>query len=102
VKIRGIKAKKGRINEACSWCIQINRMIDFAKRDIERTGPNSSIKSAGPPNVPEMFRKDENNQRDRGRGDHPPAVPIPELNCLKTLKTVRVIKLIKGLQCNGG
>jgi len=35
--------------------------------------------------LPEMLRKDESNQRDRGRGGHPPAVPLHGMKWLQTL-----------------
>ena len=39
---------------------------------------------SGPPDLPEMFRKNESNQRDRGRGDHPRAAPMHDISWLRT------------------
>ena len=35
--------------------------------------------------MPEMFRNDESNQRDRGRRGYPPALPMHDMKWLRTL-----------------
>ena len=56
------------------------------------------IRESGPPDLPEMFRKDESNQRDRGRGCHPPACPFMAWIGYEPLKVEIVIMILIGYQ----